>query len=53
MNEEQMENAARTMAECLHWSWARMSEQGKQSMRAHVKAAIDASGAAASDETSR
>jgi hypothetical protein len=39
---EQIDKAAMKLAECMDYPWAQMPEQGKQSMRDHAKAIIEA-----------
>ena len=44
LTDEQIDKAAMKLAECMDFPWAQMPEQGKQSMRSHAKAVIEASG---------
>ena len=42
LTDEQIYKAAMKLAECMDYPWAQMPEQGKQSMRNHAKAVIEA-----------
>lgn len=44
LTNDQIDKAAMKLAECMDYPWAQMPEQGKQSVRSHAKAVIDASG---------
>ena len=42
LTDEQVDKAAMKLAECMDYPWTQMPEQGKQSMRIHAKAVIEA-----------
>jgi hypothetical protein len=47
LTDERIDKAAMKLAECMDYPWAQMPEQGKQSMRIHAKAVIEAAAPAA------
>jgi hypothetical protein len=42
LTDEQIDKAAMKLAECMDYPWAQMPEKGKQAMRNHAKAVIEA-----------
>lgn len=38
-----IESAAKKLAQCMDYPWEYMPEQGRQSMREHAKAVVEAS----------
>lgn len=46
MSNEQIEAAAKTLSACMDYPWEHMPEQGRNNMRKHAKAVIEAAGIA-------